>query len=113
MFKLRQRLEKMTADEIINMMNFYEAKIEDIGEYIVDCAVDYAIWERNDEGLPPLTDDELKKIETQCKKNAAKVLKIQDKIDACKTEYCNRYGALPHFYEGSQRWARSYWEAKK
>ena len=77
---------------IIGEMNDLCAEKEEIEGY---CYIDCVIDDREDEGLPPFTPEELKAAEEECDRRLADVMAIEEKIDKLDDEYreiAHKYG---------------------
>ena len=92
--------------EIIDEMNDLCADSEEIERY---CYIDCIIDDREDEGLPPFTPEELKAAEEECDRRLAEVMAIEEKIDKLDYEYreiADKYGfsTYPKYNSWSQRY---------
>ena len=79
------------TQQIIDELNELCAEENDVGEAFIDVVIDA----RADEGLPPLTPEELIEEQKQCDKNAAHMIAIEDRICELYDEYFFLTGKCP------------------
>ena len=91
----------MTEREIIDALNECAAEIEDAGEWIIDCVID----QREDDGLPPFTPEELAEAQAECDRVSEKVTALYDRIQELIGEYHILTGKIPYYYEATNRYA--------
>lgn len=77
--------------EIVEEMNDLLREQDDIGEYFLDVVID----SRADEGLPPLTPEELAAAEKECDENLRRDNEIEAKLDDLRDKYFELTGHYP------------------
>lgn len=91
----------MTEREIIDALNECAAEIEDAGEWIIDCVID----QREEDGLPPFTPEELAAAEAECGRVGETVSAIEDRISDLRIDYFALTGKYPHYNEATSRYS--------
>lgn len=93
--------------EIIGELNELSAEYDDIGETFIECVIDM----REDEGLPPFTEEELSFAQALCDENAEKANHIDNKMAELMTEYFIITGKYPVSYGFPLRYREPFsWE---
>jgi hypothetical protein len=92
------------AAEIIDRLNELAAEKEDLGYYIIECVVD----QREDEGLPPFTPEELAEAAAECDRKADIVTAIEAQMDDLQEDYYLLTGKFPHYYEATNRYGENW-----
>ena len=91
----------MTEREIIDALNECAADKEDAGEWIIDCVID----QREEDGLPPFTPEELATAEAECDRIADIVIAISEKMESLRLDYILLTGKDPHYNEATNRYS--------
>ena len=81
----------MTAQEIINRLNDLRREYDDLPETFIDLVIDA----REDEGLPPMTQEELEKATEECDAAANRAAEIEREMDDLKVDYMALTGRFP------------------
>lgn len=90
----------MTKEEIADRINELYAMDEELGHIFIEMALE----DREDNGLPAPTDEELRQLEIECEKNLAKSKEYTDEIDHLISDYWAEHGESPVVYcEGINR----------
>ena len=87
--------------EILDAMNDLEAELEDLGPTFIDLVID----SREDDGLPPLTPEELASAQSECDANADRATAIESAIDDLRLNFFELVGKFPHWSETVRRYS--------
>ena len=99
----------MKPFEIIDKLNVLLREQQDLGETFIDVLID----SRDDEGLPPLTADELATAQAKCDANAERANEIDEEISALKIDYMTETGKWPVYVDACIPYYREPWRFEK
>lgn len=85
---------EMTKEEIADRINELYAMDEELGHIFIEMALE----DREDNGLPAPTDEELRQMQRECDENLAKSKAYTDEIESLISEYYAEHGESPVVY---------------
>ena len=87
--------QMMKPSEIIDKLNKLLRELDDVGETFIDVVVDA----RADDGLLPLSPEELASAQAECDANADRANKIDEEIDSLRIDYMTETGKYPVYVD--------------